>query len=97
MSHSVIALAVALGGSLFLAAPKKARIAAIVAAVVSGALLLMALGVLHLGVRYVDVGLAVALAVAGAVLVLRVEQKMRVIVATVVATVGVTFALEALL
>jgi hypothetical protein len=97
VSHTVIALAVALGGSLFLAAPRRARLAAIAAALVSAALLLMSLGVLHVAVRYLDVGLAVALAVAGVVLVLRVDQKVRVIVATIVATVGVTFALEALL
>jgi hypothetical protein len=97
VSHTTIALAAALGGSLFLLSPKKARVAAIVAAITSGVLVAMSLGVVSISVRYVELGLTVALAVAGVVLVMRVEQKLRVVAATVVAAVGVVLALQALL
>ena len=97
MSHVTIALAAALGASLFLLNPKKARLVGIVAAVVSGVLLTMSLGVVRLSVQFVELGLAIALAVAGVILITRVSEKLRVVAATVVAAVGVVLSLQALL
>lgn len=97
MSSSTVLIAAALVASLLLFAAKKARGYAIGAAIVAGVALVMALGVLHLSLPHVDLGLAAALAVLGVLLVLRVDAKPHVIAATVVTAVGGMWLFDVLL
>ena len=88
MSTPLVLAAAALSGSLFLIGTPKARALAIGAAVVSGLMLTIALGIVRLSFAHMDLVFAVALAVLGVLLVLRVDAKAKVIAATVIAAIG---------
>lgn len=88
MSTSTILIAAALIAALLLVGSRKGRAYAIGAAVVAGIALVMALGIVHVSLPHIDLGLAAALAVLGILLVMRVDAKPQVIAATVVAAIG---------
>ena len=96
MSTPLVLAAAALGGSLFLIGTPKARAFAIGAAVVSGLRVIIALGIIRLSFAHMDLVFAVALAVLGVLLILRVDAKAKVIAATVIAAIGTLQALTLL-
>ena len=97
MEQSTILLIAALVASLVSIGPQRTRIIAIVAAVVAGIALTLSLGVLSISLPHVDLVVFAALTVLGVLLVMRINEKMRVIAGTVVASVGALGLLDVLL
>jgi hypothetical protein len=96
MTLSTILIVAALAASIFLITQKSARVFAILAAVVSGVALTLALGFISIRVSHVDLVIGIALAVLGVVLLFRVDEKFRVVASTVIAMVGAVMALGTL-
>ena len=97
MTQATILVGAALAASLFLLAAKPVRPFAIGAAIVCAIDLALQLRVLRSFFSRMDLVVAAAVAIAGVLLILRVEQKVRVIAATVVAVVGIVEVLQLLL
>jgi len=98
MSTSYLLSLTALIASVILLLQNAHRVLALVALAVSGVEVLMAFGIVHLGVRGIPLGLvlAAALAVVGVLIHLRVHGKGAVSAATLVAFVGIAQVLSAL-
>ena len=88
--HTVLAVA-ALAGAIVLIATSHARLGAIVAAIAAGIDVLIRLGIVHIGVSGISLGLVIGLllAIPGVICWMRVSSKTGVSAATVVALVGV--------
>lgn len=83
-----ILMIAALVASLLSIGPQRTRVIAIIAAVVAGVALTLSLGIVSISLPHVNLVVFAALTTLGVLLVLRIDQKMRVVAATVVASVG---------
>jgi hypothetical protein len=97
MTQATILVGAALAASLFLLVAKPVRAFAVGASIVCAIDLAMQLGILRTFFTRMDLVVAVAVAVAGGLLIFRTDAKVRVIAATVVAVVGVVQVLGLLL
>jgi hydrogenase/urease accessory protein HupE len=88
MSQSTILYIAALVAALLSIGPQRTRILAIIAAVVAGIALTLSLGILSISLPHVDLAVFGALVVLGVMIVLRINEKMKVIAGTVIASVG---------
>jgi uncharacterized membrane protein YgaE (UPF0421/DUF939 family) len=97
MEQSTILYGAALVAALLSLGPQRTRILAIAAAVAAGVALTLSLGILSISLPHVDVVVFGALAVLGVLIVMRINEKMKVIAGTVIASVGILGLVHALL
>ena len=95
---SLVFAVAALVGAVLLLAERDVRLWGIVALVAAGAAVAIALGLLHLNVAGISISLILgaALAISGALALMKVSKKIRIVAATVITFVGVLVALSAL-
>ena len=98
MSLSLVFAVAALIGGFLLLGDKSSRMWGIIAMIAAGADVAIALGLLTLSIAGLSISLllGIVLAVAGIIALMRISSKVRVIAATIVASVGILQALAGL-